>query len=260
MNPKNQKIIFISVIFLQLIFLAGLVFFHSYKIQNATKILLETEPVDPFSVFRGRYIQLNYKISRIPVTLAKVYPSLDQPIYVVLTKKEKFWEPVAVNITRPSDNSVIYLKGKVVRLDKDYFRVDYDMKSFFLSEPSADDIERGQNHRFNGMSWQERERQREEKFSQLNEEDQRINKNNVPWWFKHLEAEMPYWEKEGLVNQESIDKIKEKYTLALERIKKTTQIPETPSQELQNLTIEVAVTNEGHGYPIRLFWQGKEYR
>lgn len=178
----NKKFIFIAIIILQLVFLSGMIFFHASKIKTATKILLETEPVDPFSVFRGRYVILNYKISRVPANLLKdCEPSelkFNDNVYVVLEEKEKFWEPVRAYKNRPKDTGVIYLKGKVDYCSSGNIRIKYGIETFFLSETSADEIE-GRPRR------------------------------------------------------------------AGQR---------TP------LTIEIAVTKKGTGYPTKLFWEGKEYR
>ncbi|HCG77563.1 MAG: hypothetical protein COZ37_05675 [bacterium (Candidatus Ratteibacteria) CG_4_10_14_3_um_filter_41_18] len=184
----NKKITFVSIIIIQLIFLGGMALFHTLEFSRATKILLETEPVDPFSVFRGRYINLNYKISTIPATLFKdcIPRSLESNdyVYVVLKKKEKFWEPIAAYKNRPENTNFTFLRGKVYYSYSHNIRIKYGIESFFLSEESADEIER----------------------ERINAARQAGAENRNP------------------------------------------------------LAVEVAVTKEGRGYPVKLFWRDKEYR
>ncbi len=110
----NKRFIFFSnIIIFQLIFLSGVIACHLSNIKTASKILLETVPVDPFSVFRGKFIALNYKISRIRKDLFydmdPTQVKSNDVVYVVLKKKEQFWEAEAVLKERPQDPSVISL-------------------------------------------------------------------------------------------------------------------------------------------------------
>lgn len=261
----NKKLIFISLTILQLIFLTGMIFFYRSTITSATKILLETEPVDPFSVFRGRYINLNYKISTLPVNLFKDCKPRElksnDHVYVILKEKDKFWQSVSAYKNCPKDPTAIYLKGKVRYASGDNVQLEYGIESFFLSEKSADEIE-SNRARFRGNNWQEIEKLRKEKMESLSEEDKRIHKAGVTeHWFKSLNKELDYWLKEGIIQQETATRIREKYTKALERIKAAQQIErERTVEQPVPLTVEVAVTKNGTGHPTKLFWEGREYR
>ncbi len=259
----NKKAIFISIIILQLIFLSIMTFFHMSKINTATSILLETEPVDPFSVFRGRYINLNYKISNISANLLKdcKYRDLksNDYIYVVLEKKGEFWEPTAAYKNKPQETDLIFLKGKV-RYPSPNIRVKYGIESFFLSEKSADEIDK--KVRGGRRNWQEIQKLRKAQMEKLSVEDKRMHKAGLTeQWFRKLDKETDYWLEEGIIDQETASRIKNKYAKALERIKVAQQVePQGAERQLNSLTIEVAVAKDGSGYPTKLFWEGKEYR
>ncbi len=265
MNTK-KKLIFISIIIVQLIFLSCVIYLYTAKINKAPKILLETEPVDPFSAFRGRYVALRYKISNIPDTIFMDCKACDvqegSPVYVVLEQRGKFWEAVSAYKNKPKGTGRMYLKGKRFYSYQGNVRVTYGIESFFLSESSADEIDN--SGRLTREGWQELQRAKEQRLADLSPEEKRMYKAGITtWWFEKVGPELDTWVQEGLISQESAGKIKEKYTKALEHINAALQItPQNPQVRNQDqmLTVEVAVTRDGIGYPTKLFWKGKEYR
>ncbi len=257
----RKKIAFILITLLQLLFLSGMVFFHAANIKTATTVLLETQPIDPFSVFRGRYVALDYKISSLPAEAFKdckpdKLKSGDY-IYVVLEQKEKFWETKAVYKNKPLDKNLIFLRGKIYSAYSPQISVKYGIESFFLSEKSAEEIEKKRSE-FATFRWQEMERKRKENLS---EEDRRIEKAGInKWWFGIMDKELNYWIKEAIVDERIAEKIREKYSKTLEHISATERRDVTSDIPRSPLTIEVAVTKDGRGYPVKLLWEGREYK
>ena len=182
----KKPLLFGLIILGQLAYLGVGIGYHQAQIRAGTRILLKTAPVDPFSMFRGRYVALSYDISRIPTTLFRDADpkQLKQgdAVYVVLAQKGDFWEPVSVHTQRPSSGT--FLRG---RLQTNVFGSDlwllYGLESFFLSEASADYIE---------------------------------------------------------------DNLR--------------QVARTQGRQSSPLHVEVAVAPDGTGYPVKLLWQGREYR
>ena len=83
-------------------------------------IVLETEPVDPRSLFRGDYVVLDYDINRLDLTRLEGDNEFEigEPAYVALTKQESFWQASSVHnepptVTGPDD---VIIKGRVRRL------------------------------------------------------------------------------------------------------------------------------------------------
>ncbi|MFH0877633.1 MAG: GDYXXLXY domain-containing protein [Candidatus Omnitrophota bacterium] len=272
MKTPSQKSLLIAIVALQLLLLSGIIGFHSAQLKGARRILLETEPVDPFSAFRGRYIALNYKISNLPTSLVKDASAKNlkhnDPVYVVVEQKEKVWEPVGVYRHKPTGANVVYLMGRIssifeFRTVGNSIRIKYGIESFFLSEDSADAIEQQRGNRGGAGNWQQMQKERQQRLEQLSDEDKRINRNNVSeWWLKILEKEMEAWVKEARIDQATATKLGDKYKTALERISIAKEGPGTrrPNLEQNPLVVEVAVSKEGRAYPCRLFWEGKEYR
>ena len=140
----KKPLLFGLIILGQLAYLGASIGYHQVQIHVGTRVLLKTAPVDPFSVFRGRYVDLRYDISQIPTALLgdadPKHLKQGDSVYVVLAQKDAFWEPMSAQTHRPSSGT--FLRG---RLQTDAFGNElwllYGLESFFLSEASADSLE-----------------------------------------------------------------------------------------------------------------------
>jgi len=256
----KKKALFFVIIIAQLIFLLCMIGFHAAQIRGAQKILLQTEPVDPFSAFRGKYVVLRYKISTIDATLLKDGTvSNDEPLYVQLEKQGEFWQAVAAYKHRPTESDGVYLKGRA-RYPGKQISVQYGIESFFLSEQSADTIEE-KRRTFGRSNWNIRDRDRDIRIARLDAHTRSIQQRGVSsWWFKDLREELEAWVRDELISQEQADALEEYYDEPLQRIKEAVSGQGEVADRSLPLTVEVAVTKDGRGYPTAIFWEGKEYR
>ena len=138
--------------------LAGMIARKQYTLATGTPILLETQPVDPRSLFRGDYVQLSYSINALqPSKLGGDDSFLpNDRIYVVLQQRERYWHPVSVHSDRPrqADGAVV-IAGRVSRVDP--FRTDpasdaaartavvhvrYGIEEYFVPEGEGRELER----------------------------------------------------------------------------------------------------------------------
>lgn len=129
----------------QLIILVGMVGFKHFTLLTGKPILLETVPVDPRSLFRGDYVILRYKISRLKSGIIKEQkmPKRGDSIYVVLRKGDEFWEPTTAFLSRPVlTEGEIFIKGTIVsyRWAKSA-RVEYGIETYFIPEGKGRVIE-----------------------------------------------------------------------------------------------------------------------
>jgi len=258
----DKKRFFPAVVLLQLLFLSGLIFFYRAQLRTAATVLLETEPLDPFSAFRGRYVALNYKISQLPFSSFKDSRPQEiksgDTVYVALVRKDKFWEVASAYRKKPASFEGVLLRGRAGGLFRDdSLRVYYGIESYFLSEKSANEIEAKQSS-FSQARRDELARIRKEGLEGLSAEERRLYAAKVnAYWFNILAGELDQWVREGLIAEELSAKLKERYSAALDSIKKA----EKTGGPLQlPLSVEVAVTKDGRGYPVKLFWEGEEYR
>ena len=135
------------VVVLQLLILFGMVGFKYYTLNFGTPVLLKTAPVDPWDVFRGEYVRLGYEMSRINKAMIKEDLSGDsfgQRVYVVLEKKEKYWEAVAVHQKRPRlEENQVFIKAELQYYDEyagTYF-LTYGLESYYVEEGQGKELE-----------------------------------------------------------------------------------------------------------------------
>lgn len=106
---------FILAVSIQIIVLLTMIGLKWYTLAYGTKILLKTQPVDPWDFFRGDYVTLNYEINRLNL---KVLPhdagpyKRNQTVYVKLQQVGKYWEARSVHRQPPADGS-LFIRGTV---------------------------------------------------------------------------------------------------------------------------------------------------
>lgn len=257
----KRKYLILAILILQLCFLVSMIVYQQAKLKDATRISLETVPIDPLSVFRGNYVALRYQINDLPVKLLKD-TTIDkiksgQEIYVLLIKKEQYWQPEAVYTKKPK-TAGLYIKGHVYnryymsRLDTIW--VNYGIESFFLSQELARELEGPSN-------WREVEKRREQLASNLDEETRRIYKAGISrWWYNSLVKELDIWVKEEIISETESVKIKEKYEKALEKIEALNTNALSTGSGRSSIIVEVAIDSRGEGHPVKLFLDGKVYQ
>lgn len=273
----KKKIFIFTALSLQVIFLLGMIAYHSLKLKSATVVMLKTVPVDPVSLFRGYYVDLNYEISTLPFELLKGCDEETlkngQELFVQLEKKGESWEAVGVYCRKPPED-VLYLRARVNNPYYYYYpddqirnrplRLEYGIESFFLNESKAKEVDEA--NRRAGVSWERMEAERANRIQALDPQTQRIyNVNIKPWWVDLLVKESEFWVADGLLTPENRQIIIDGYTQAMEKIKAVDEgvrVFSAPGAELktESLYVEVAIDRQGNGYPRRLFLQGKEYR
>ena len=256
-----------SIIALQLCFLIGLIVRHQMAISHAPRILLQASPVDPESPFRGKYMSLHYTLSTVSPHLLKdctpKHIKKNTPVYVVLEKKNTFWEPAALYSQKPTNPRHLFLTGELRSspVNETGLDIHYGIESFFLSEQAVETIE--QKIRDAHMRIQdEQETTKNKHIEALDEEAKRIFKADISdYWFEKLNGEIDAWTAHGYIEPCQAARLKHIYPSALRRIDRALSSREKKTPiEPPCFTIEVAVTKNGKGYPLRLFWDGKEYR
>ena len=109
----TRRNLFILVVALQVLALAGMVLYRERWLAGGTKILLKTQPVDPRDLFRGDYVRLGYEISSLDVGQLKPGETIrrNDPVHVTLGKgADNTWQPLAFSRTQPK--GVIFITGR----------------------------------------------------------------------------------------------------------------------------------------------------
>lgn len=126
-SPKTELKKLIFTISLILIVFLIFILYLSWPLLTGKTIVLSTLPIDPFDVFRGQYITINYNISSIPVVLEGA--SVGDNVYVSLQKEGEIYEFKSVSLTKPED---LFIRGHIVAIYGDMMRVQYGIEQYFF--------------------------------------------------------------------------------------------------------------------------------
>ena len=147
--PRVLLIILIQTVLL-IVMIAG----RQAILDSDTTVILETEPIDPRSLFRGDYVRLNYTINEL--NLAELAGDKDfqrnETVYVVLQPEDDFWTAVAVyrqlpvNAGHKKPLTVIrgVVKHQIKRGKTEDLSVTYGIENYFVPEGEGLKLERPQ--------------------------------------------------------------------------------------------------------------------
>ncbi|MBR5627008.1 MAG: GDYXXLXY domain-containing protein, partial [Thermoguttaceae bacterium] len=143
--PENQTVSSalyagtVFTIFLQFACLFLFIITQTVMFWGGTRITVETQPVDPFDMFRGDYVRLSYPFSSVH----SVPNNLDDSksiVYVLLKRDpaDNLWKPHTMSSQKPTANGGIVLRG---RRSKRNGLITYGIETFFLQEGRGRQIE-----------------------------------------------------------------------------------------------------------------------
>lgn len=147
-------LIVVAVQTLALVFMIGM---KQWTLNTGTPIVLETEPIDPRSLFRGDYVRLRYSISELRVNALAGEDDFikHDRVYVVLEKGETYWRPVSLHSQAPPRREGrVVIKGKVKYRFEPYgkkaekkkagvrLRIRYGIENYFVPEGEGMALER----------------------------------------------------------------------------------------------------------------------
>lgn len=145
MNARIKLRWFLVAVAIQILILLGLAARHQYTVWAGTPVLLKTEAVDPWDLFRGDYVRLNYAISELPLPAGEKIGYRD-PVWVVLKPPGaggKYWEAVAVSATKPSVGpGQVAVKARALYAFDRTVRLQYGFEQFFVPEGRGLELER----------------------------------------------------------------------------------------------------------------------
>lgn len=117
---ENKKsILFVSIILLQIVILAVMVFNSYAVILWGDEILLKVIPVDPRSLFQGDYVILSYPFSSLDLT--EVEYDFDpesinnqEKVYLALEPEGDTWSPVMITKDKSKVRDKTFLEAKAL--------------------------------------------------------------------------------------------------------------------------------------------------
>ena len=104
------------IVLIQAAVLMFMVYDRAQTLETGTPVFLKTRPVDPRSLFRGHYVDLDYEIGRLTIADLEGDRLFErhQPIFVTLETRDDHWGATGIYTTQPRviGNQVV-IKGTV---------------------------------------------------------------------------------------------------------------------------------------------------
>lgn len=134
---RKRRLFFILAIGLQFCFLLALMWPSFATIARGDEIVVHAMPVDPWDLFRGDYITIEYGFSRIKSPGAGMLNEFKagSPVFVVLSKSGGTW--VMSRVVKepcPLASGQIGLKGRVKYASDDEITVHYGLERVYIEE------------------------------------------------------------------------------------------------------------------------------
>lgn len=130
---KKEYKALLLVLLVVLIILGSFIFYNQWPLMTGEKIILATQPVDPFDPLRGQYMTINYEISRVENTAGI---NIGDTVYISLQEDDEgIWRLENVLQNKPLSGD--FIKGTVERESGDDLIVKYGIEQYFF-ERNAD--------------------------------------------------------------------------------------------------------------------------
>lgn len=152
----------VVVVLVQTLVLLAMIGMRQWTLATGVPVILETQPIDPRSLFSGDYVRLNYKVSDLRLEeLAgdKLFKRHDT-IFVVLARDGEsggeYWKAVSVHHGRPlpGDGQAV-IRGSVEytgdtiwdaaqnkSVEAKHAHVKYGIEDYFVQEGTGRELER----------------------------------------------------------------------------------------------------------------------
>lgn len=146
-KPSINNILLFAAVLLQVVLLFSIQVRKEISLRSGKRITVKIVPVDPRSIFRGDYINLNYEFSRLDLNKIRHDSgnfNRGQTIFVKLARTNDEWKPIEVSSKSSGGAGAdkIMLKGSVHGWpSKDAVSVIYGIESYFVPEGKGRDIE-----------------------------------------------------------------------------------------------------------------------
>jgi uncharacterized membrane-anchored protein len=139
MSKRTTLLAFVAALLVQIIILVGMPARQAHTLRTGRSVLLQVEPVDPYSILSGYYVRLGFSINR-----AAAFPNIsgvDQSgtCYAVLERGEDgVWKPLSLERELPQNlpENRIAICGRIR-----YSNINYGIEEFYFPESKRSMIE-----------------------------------------------------------------------------------------------------------------------
>ena len=154
------------VVLVQTLILLAMIGMRQWTLTTGIPVILETQPIDPRSLFSGDYVRLNYKVSdlRLEELAGDRLFKRHDTVFVVLARDGEsggeYWKAVSVHRGRPhSGDGQAVIKGRVEytgdtmwdaarskAVEVKHLHVRYGIEDYFVQEGTGRALERPQQN------------------------------------------------------------------------------------------------------------------
>jgi uncharacterized membrane-anchored protein len=121
------------VLFMVLMVIIIAILYNHWPFLYGKKVILSTEPVDPFDPFKGQYMVINYEISRIQE--ARGFETGDKIFIILEEDSDNIWRMKDYSIFKPQ--AEYFIKGKVRSSYEGFIWVEYGIENFFFEKDAV---------------------------------------------------------------------------------------------------------------------------
>jgi uncharacterized membrane-anchored protein len=156
----NKRLFF--VVLVQTLILLAMIGMRQWTLATGMPVILETQPIDPRSLFSGDYVRLNYKVSdlRLEELAGDRLFKRHDTVFVVLARDGEsggeYWKAVSVHHSRPRPGDAqAVIKGRVEytadtiwdaaqnkAVEVKHVHVRYGIEDYFVQEGAGRELER----------------------------------------------------------------------------------------------------------------------
>ena len=120
----------------QFLVVAGLVAREEVGLRRGVQVRLEVRPVDPMSLFAGRYINVPLAISRPDPKHTRFEKDLGpgSVVYVRLERAQTYWQAVEVTSRPPAEAESVFLEGRWSESQ----RIEFGLDTYYIPQDGGD--------------------------------------------------------------------------------------------------------------------------
>lgn len=108
-------------------------------LNDGYELRLQTQPVDPYDVFRGRYVYLSYKDESVIVDTTESWQDATEVYVRFTTDGEGFSKIAGVTLQPPAEGD--FLKAEVSYMSDSLLWITYPFTTYYMEEHKAPEAE-----------------------------------------------------------------------------------------------------------------------
>jgi uncharacterized membrane-anchored protein len=144
MTIDQKRIAFTAAVILQFVILTIIAMPRAFTLRDGRVITIQTEPWDPWDMFRGDYVQLHFGFTQINARLSTEILQRDDTVFVLLkrdTENDMKWIPKSISKKPPTCAAdEITLSARVQYTSTETVNLSYGIERVFIQEGTGREV------------------------------------------------------------------------------------------------------------------------